>query len=87
MKIIEKKWIVVSNDETLIAKGIPRQRFLVPIDPPDNKRILTYATKAMAENAIRMHPLIYNGPELYYEPQWFVDNLKAIRVTITIESQ
>jgi hypothetical protein len=50
--IIEKEcWVIMSKDRKWIAKGIPRNRYLVKIDSSDNKRILTYTHKKVAEQA------------------------------------
>lgn len=42
MIIEEKVWVIVSKDRKVIAKGVPRDRYLVAIDDEkDKKRILT----------------------------------------------
>lgn len=46
------KWVIMSKDRKFIAKGVPRNRHLVPVeDKKDKKRILYYSSKKMAENA------------------------------------
>jgi hypothetical protein len=48
---LESIYLIISKDEKLIAKGIPRNRYICHIDEKDNKRILTYASKAKAKSA------------------------------------
>jgi len=50
MILIEKEvWVIVTKDRKMIAKGVPRNRYLIPIDDlKDKKRILTYSSKGMA---------------------------------------
>ena len=55
--IISEKvvWVIMSKDKRLIAKGTPRNRKLVKIDDEkDNKRYLTYSSKAKAESAFKI---------------------------------
>jgi len=43
-------WVLMDRRRRIIAKGTPRNRHLVFVDDQkDNKRILTYRTKATAE--------------------------------------
>ena len=42
-------WVIVTKDRKKIAKGVPRKRYLIPIDDDkDKKRILTYTSKNKA---------------------------------------
>lgn len=53
MKItLEKVFLIVSKDEKLIAKGVPRNRYICHVDEGDKKRILTYASKKKAESGM-----------------------------------
>lgn len=48
-------WVIMTKDHKYIAKGVPRNRWLIPIDDEnDNKRILTYTTKKKAENGFKL---------------------------------
>ena len=50
MEVKESVWVIVSKDRKVIAKGVPRNRYLISIDDKnDKKRILTYASKGKAE--------------------------------------
>lgn len=45
-------WVIMSSDMLYIAKGTPRNRHIVSVlNEKDNKRVLTYTTKAKAESA------------------------------------
>jgi hypothetical protein len=45
----QKLWVIVTKDRKMIAKGVPRSRYLIPIDDEsDKKRILTYTSKNKA---------------------------------------
>jgi len=66
----EKCWVVMSKDRTLIAKGVPRNRYLYWLtdelaiqngQEPDNaSRILTYTSKGRAEMGFKNHNGFYN---------------------------
>ena len=45
----ETIYLIVSKDRKLIAKGVPRSRYICHIDEKTNKRLLTYASKGKAE--------------------------------------
>jgi len=50
----EKKWIVMSKDRKIIAKGNPRERYLVAVDnKKDRKRILFYNSERTATSSFR----------------------------------
>jgi hypothetical protein len=51
LNIQETKWVIMSKDRTFIAKGQVRNRWLVPVDAPDKKRVLYYDTQRKAESA------------------------------------
>lgn len=44
-----KKWVIMDKGRTVIAKGVPRNRQLIPLsDTEDQQRILDYTTKSRA---------------------------------------
>lgn len=50
MEIKETVWVIMTKDGKKIAKGVPRNRYLIDVDDKtDKKRILTYRSKAKAE--------------------------------------
>lgn len=54
MKIeMDKIYLIVDKSEKLIAKGTPRNRTICHIEENDRKRILTYTSKKLAENAFK----------------------------------
>ena len=48
-----EQWIIMSKDRKWIAVGTPRNRELVPVKDYNGKRILTYKSKGVAENAFK----------------------------------
>ena len=83
MIIEEKVWIIVSKDRKVIAKGVPRDRYLVAIDDEkDKKRILTYASKKKAENGFK-DSFFYKGYE--GDKKYTPDDLEAIEATFIID--
>lgn len=63
MEIKEVVWVIMTKDGKKIAKGVPRNRYLIDIeDKTDKKRILTYGSKAKAEAGFRMSRF-YGGYE------------------------
>lgn len=52
--ITDKKWIIMSKCGKVIAKGTPRNRCLVLVNDKNNKRLLTYPSKKVAENAFKL---------------------------------
>jgi uncharacterized protein with PIN domain len=55
-QIIKKTvWVIMTKDRKYIAKGVPRNRWLISVDDKeDNKRVLTYTTKKKAENGFKL---------------------------------
>ena len=83
MNIEEKVCIIVSKDRKVIAKGVPRDRYLVSIDDEkDKKRILTYASKKKAENAFT-DSFFYKGYQ--GDKKYTPDDLEAIEARFTID--
>lgn len=78
MEIIETVWIIMSKDRTLIAKGVPRNRYLVKVDAKDKKRILTYTSKKMTENGY-LNNWFYGASNINEE------DLEAVEATLTIK--
>lgn len=87
LDITFKKWIIVSKDETLIAKGIPRNRHLVPIsDDTDKKRIMYYDSKKKAESGFKVSGF-YNDDYWCEEKGEYIKHpLKAIEVEINMKT-
>lgn len=51
MEIKRKVWVIMDKQHGVIAKGIPRNRYLVRVDDGnDKKRILTYNSQKIAES-------------------------------------
>jgi hypothetical protein len=54
--ILETKivWLIMSKDRQYVAKGTPRNRYMISIDDKkDKKRYLTYSSKGMAESGFK----------------------------------
>lgn len=50
----EKIWVIMSKDRKVIAKGTPKNRYLVHLSDTKNRlRYLTYTSKKMAESAFK----------------------------------
>ncbi len=50
--ILDKKivWLIMSKDRQFVAKGTPRNRYMVSVDDKKcKKRYITYSSKSMAE--------------------------------------
>jgi len=45
--IKEEKWVLMNKDRNVIAKGVPRNRYICLLDE-SNKRILTYGSEGKA---------------------------------------
>lgn len=84
----------------VIAKGIPRNRYLMMLDDPkDKKRILTYSSKAMAEAAFR-DVWFYMGRDVseylheeydfggyYFDGKWVRGKAKQEDIMEAVEAQ
>lgn len=80
IEIKEKKWIIVSKDRKLIAKGVPRNRHLILIsDTADKKRMLYYDSQKKAESGFLNSWFYTNQITEEYEPC----DMEAIEVEIT----
>lgn len=50
VNIVEYRWIICDKERTVVAKGVPRNRYLVELSDVTNKqRLLTYSSKKKAE--------------------------------------
>ena len=48
-------WVIMTKDRKYIAKGTPRNRYLIPIEDTKNtKRYLTYSSKGRAEAGFKL---------------------------------
>jgi hypothetical protein len=74
--ILERKtvWLIMSKDRQYVAKGIPRNRYMVSVDDKKcKKRYITYSSKGMAEAGFKNSGFygsqrpIGVAPEDYYE--------------------
>jgi len=80
--IKEKRYVIVSKDRKVIAKGVRRNRALVDVDDPENKqRILTYTSLKRAEKGFKCAWFYHNTTKQTLD----VGDLEAIPVMITIE--
>lgn len=80
--IKEIKWVIMDKDRTVIAKGVPRNRWLISVDDKrDKKRVLYYTSEAKAIAGFTGSGF-YNswkpGTRESYE-------LEAVRVELTIQ--
>ena len=76
MKIIENKWIIMTKDRKRIAKGVPRDRWIIDMsNKKDKKRILTYNSKAKAEAAFKRSGFYGGRPD---------DQLEAVEVEVVM---
>lgn len=71
-------WVIMTQDRKFIAKGTPRDRWLIPVDDQeDQKRYLTYQSKGRAESAFKVSGF-FNCTETN-------SPLEAVRVKMIIE--
>lgn len=71
----------MSKDRKLIAKGVPRDRWLVEVDDEtDNKRVLTYNSKKRADLAYKDSFFFNDTPHQVTE-----EDLESVNITITYE--
>jgi len=63
-----------------IAKGTPRNRWLIRIDEKDNKRVLTYTSKKKAENGFLLDGFYCGG-----NVRERAEKLEAIKCKLIIE--
>jgi hypothetical protein len=91
MKIVEERWILMDYHQRLIAKGVPRNRYICLVDGPDKKRVLTYGTENMAR---ANNTGFYDGAgvreyieKVYPELPRFQDpELYPVKVKVTMET-
>jgi len=76
----EDIWLIMTKDNKMIAKGVPRNRYLVKIsDEKDKKRMLTYSSEKMAINGFT-NSGFYNSSG--YERS---EDFKAVKAIMVIE--
>lgn len=65
----ETVWVIMTKCRKYIAKGTPRNRYLVAVDDPkDKKRYLTYTSKGKAESAFKVSGFYtYNIDDFPYD--------------------
>lgn len=83
MKIEIIRWVIMDDRRRVIAKGVPRNRHLIPVDKDDGKRVIYYGTKRKAESAFKIYRF-YNN----YDPdttERIEYKLESVPVKITIE--
>ena len=87
MEIKEKVFVIMSKDRQVIAKGVPRNRYLIYVnDTKDKKRILTYPSKGYAESAYK-DSYFYNGYSKFVDKTkkvYTADDLEAVECTLTL---
>lgn len=86
----EKIWVIMSKDRKVIAKGTPRNRYLVHLfDTKNRLRYLTYTSKAMAESAFKNNFFYYrdeSGSRLAPCPCPYTENdLEAVEAKFILE--
>jgi hypothetical protein len=80
--IEETKWMIISKDRRFIAKGVPRNRWLVPIDKKTNDRILLYSTEKRAKDAFVNNWFFTTDESKHLK----ADDLEAVKVIITYKA-
>lgn len=75
MILQEEKWVIMSQDRSLIFKGSEWKRML-PVDERNN-RILTYHTESLAQNALNTHAISFRP--------YGRSDLEVVKVNITIQ--
>lgn len=79
--IAETVWVIMSKDRKVIAKGTPRNRWLIPIDcKVDRKRIITYSSQKMAEAGFKGCWFYSVKESSMYKPE----DMEAVEATLHI---
>jgi hypothetical protein len=95
--IQETVWVIMDKNRKVIAKGVPRNRYLIMADDEkDKKRVLTYSSKGRAEaNSTGFYDGI--GVARYFidtygngDPDWqdyysLYEYLEAVEMKMTLE--
>ena len=72
-------WVIITKDKKMIAKGVPRNRYLVPIDDlKDKKRILTYSSE---KTAIAN----FTNSGFYNKGKYKQEDFEAVKANLTLE--
>lgn len=74
-------WVIMDVDRTVIAKGTPRNRCLVPLGDT-KKRYLTYTSKNKAENGFKLSGFYRNSNPKREGREY---KLEAVQVEISIK--
>lgn len=81
LEIKETKWVIMDKKRTVIAKGSPRNRWLISVDnAKDKKRILYYSSQKMAEAGFSVGFYSQTG-------RWSDYDLEAVEVEFTIREK
>lgn len=84
LKLKVNKWVIMDRDRTVIAKGVPRNRYLIPVDDvKDKKRILYYGSKGRAISGYTSSGF-YNNFDRNNPPSHIKYELEPVRVQITV---
>lgn len=76
MEIKKKVWVLMTKDGKKIAKGVPRNRHLIDVnDEKDNKRVLTYSSKGVAEA---------NSWGFYGQENYKINDIEAVEAELVI---
>lgn len=84
-EIKETKWVIMSKDRKVIAKGTPRNRHLIEVEnKKDKKRILYYSSEGMARNGYSTGFYTYEIPS---HKHWDEYDLEPVKVEFVIREQ
>lgn len=86
----ETVWVIMTKCRKYIAKGTPRNRYLVAVDDPkDKKRYLTYTSQGKAESAFTVSGFYtYNIKDFPYDTRTLDkdDYLEAVECEMIIKT-
>jgi len=80
-------WVIMSKDRTLIAKGTTYRHLVSVSNKRDEKKILTYRSKATAENAFKKYDWFYDTELItnYDSSKPLSEYLEAVEVSFKVE--
>jgi hypothetical protein len=74
-------WVIMDKDRTVIAKGVPRDRWLINVNKKkDAKRIITYSNEKRAGMGFTRGGFWTEGKK-----PWSDYELEAVKVKLTIQ--
>lgn len=77
--INETVWIIMTKDRKYLAKGVPRNRYLVALgNTEDKKRILTYKSKGRAIAA-------FSNNGFYNSSNYVTEDFEAVEVEMVLQ--